>query len=702
MRNYGSANSGAIAAWNAGATGAGINVGVIDSGIDFAQPDLAGRISTTLSTDVVVGRNMPTGLLGDNGSPAHGTSVSGVIAAGFNGFGTIGTAYESTIVSIRADVSDCDDPEDDVCFKSGDLVRAIDYAITNGIPIVNMSLGGEGPLGPTFEAALLRAVNAGIVFTIAAGNAGDEPTGGDPEWPGRYATDPRFAGSIIVVGAHDASNQLADFSNRAGVSAAAYISAAGVDVITACDGTSCWRVNGTSFAAPAVAGALALLLDAFPNLTGREAVAILLQTAREAGDPGVDSVYGRGLLDIARAFQPVGSTSVPTASGATVSVTAQRFAYTGAAFGDAFRRGEGLQTVGHDSFDRLFRVDLAAAFGEAPRGEQIRMPQVEQRQARLTVDAPLGGRLSLTSSTIIENDAFDPAAASRALTPWLDDRRREDMMVEYSTGRGAVAFWQGRNGARSPFELGAGDGFASLAQVDRAWLGAVRLGALTLTADTGVGDRAMPFRQEEDDVSTYTRFAMNWAASDTARLTFAAGALDERLGPLGSYAPVGSGLEMPSETAFAGVSGRFDLGSGLWLDAEAGFARTDLAGEFLSLSEQALSSSWRLGLTSFCKELGFGCRSLTWSISQPLRVERGQFSAWLADAPLEYFDELTFSERRFSATPTGRQIDFALGSLHALPGGSELALRAVVTRDDRHERAAPPAYALMGSWRSTF
>lgn len=663
---------------------------------------MVGRISTTLSTDVVVGRNNPTGSLGANGSPAHGTTVSSVIAANFNGFGTIGTAYQSTIVSIRADVSDCTDPEDTVCFKSADLVRAIDYAIANKVPIVNMSLGGSGPLGSAFEAALQRAVNAGIVFTIAAGNAGDEPTGGDPEWPGRYATDPRFAGSIIVVGAHNSANQLAAFSNRAGVSATSYISAAGVDIITACDGTSCWRVNGTSFAAPAVAGALALLLDAFPNLSGRDAVAILLQTARDAGDAGIDTVYGRGLLDIARAFQPVGSTAVPMASGATVSVTSTRFAYTGAAFGDAFRRGEGLQTVGHDSFDRLFRVDLAAAFGEAPRGERIRMPQVEQRQARLTVDAPMGGQLSLTSSTVLEDDAFDPAAASRALTPWLDDRRREDVMVEFSTGRGAVALWQGRNGARSPFELGAGDGFASLAQVDRAVLGAVRLGELTFTADAGAGDRAMPFRQAEDDMSRYARFAMNWQPSDSTRLTFAAGGLDERMGPLGSYVPVGSGFEMPSDTTFAGVSGQFGLGSGLWLDAEMGFARTDLAGEFLSLSEQALSSSWRIGLTSFCKELGFGCRSLTWSISQPLRVERGQFSAWLADAPLEYFDPLSFSERRFSATPTGRQIDFSLGSQHLLPDGSELALRAVVTRDDRHVRSAEPAYALMGSWRSAF
>lgn len=685
------ANTGAISAWDAGATGAGVRIGVIDSGIQFGQGDLQGRISSA-STDVVAGRNAP------EGPDDHGTLVSGVIAANFNGFGTIGVAYESTIVSIRADVSDCDEPEDDVCFESSDLARAIDYAIAHDVPVVNMSLGGSDPLGAVFEAALARAVNAGIVFTIAAGNE----SGASPEWPGRYATDPRFAGSIIVVGAHDEADQIAGFSNRAGVSAARYISAAGVDVISGCDGASCWRINGTSFSAPAVAGALALLLQAFPNLSGKDAVEILLTTARDAGAPGIDGVHGQGLLDIAQAFQPIGSTSVAMNSGATLSVTSQRYAYTGAAFGDALRVSPALATVGHDSFDRLFRVDLGAAWGAAPRADAARLSGAERRQATLSVATPLGGQLSLTSGVAMDDATWDPAAASRALTPWLHEGQRDDVMMEFSTGPGAVAVWQGQNGARSPFELGAADGFASLAQVDRAWLGAVRLGTLTLTADAGVGDRPMPFEAAEVDVSRYARFAMDWRASEAVRMTFAGGDLSERMGPLGSYAPIGSGFELPSETTFAAVSGRFDLGADLWLDAEMGWARTDLSGQFLSLSEAAISSNWRFGLTTVCNELGLGCRSLTWSISQPLRVESGEFSAWLADAPLAYFDPLSFSERRFSASPTGRQIDLALGSLHQLPDGSYLSLRAVVTRDDRHVRTADPAFGMTGQWRTAF
>ncbi|WP_332678270.1 S8 family peptidase [Brevundimonas sp.] len=690
------ANIRAINAWSEGATGAGINVAVIDSGIHFAQPDMAGRISGA-STDVVPGRLTP------DGPDDHGTLVSGVIAAGFNGFGTIGVAYESTIVSIRADTSDCSDPDDDVCFKSSDLVRAIDYAIAANVKVVNMSLGGDTSMGAAFEAALLRAVNAGIVFAISAGNEGEETTGGNPEWPGRYAVDPRFAGAIIVVGAHNSADVMAAFSNRAGVAATSYLSGPGVDVITGCDGTSCYRVNGTSFSSPAVAGALALLLQAFPNLTGRQAVQILLTTAREAGAPGTDSIYGRGLLDLVKAFEPVGPTQVSMASGQGVSVTRDRFAYTGGALGDAFRNAQGgLQTVGRDDFNRLFRVDLAGSYGMAPRGAANMLPLAPRRQAHLSVAGPLGSTLSLTTGAAVEDSPWDLAESTNVITPWLDERRREDMMLEFSAGRGAVAFWQGRNGARSPFELGAGDNFAALAQVDRAWLGAVKMGAVTLTADAGVGDRAMPFQAREEDVSSYARFAADWRTSPGSRLRFAVGGLDEKMGPLGSYAPLDSGFALPSTTTFGSVGGEFALRSNLFLNAEIGWARTDLAGRFLSLSETAVSSSWALGLTTFCKQLGFACETLNWSISQPLRTESGVFSAYLADSPAGYFDDLTFSERTFSATPSGRQIDMSLGSVHRLGDGSALSLRGMVTRDDQNVRAAPTTFTLMGSWGRTF
>ena len=64
-----------------------------------------------------------------------------------------------------------------------------------------MSLGGEGPLGSAFEAALLRAVNAGAIIVASSGNESEA----NPGWPARYAIDPRFAGAVIAVGASSGS-----------------------------------------------------------------------------------------------------------------------------------------------------------------------------------------------------------------------------------------------------------------------------------------------------------------------------------------------------------------------------------------------------------------------------------------------------------------------------------------------------------------
>ncbi|MBD3574368.1 peptidase S8 [Brevundimonas diminuta] len=688
-----------MSAWQRGATGRGVTVAVVDSGIKLNHQDLGGNVSP-LSTDVVPGRNQP------QGADDHGTNVSSIIAAPFNGFGTVGVAFNSTILSIRADVSDCTDPDDKVCFRSSDLVRSLDYAVQNGAKIINLSLGGETPLGSQFEAALQRAVNAGVIFAIAAGNE----AGANPEWPGRYASDPRFAGSIIVVGAHDRARQLGDFSNKAGVSQGVYLTAPGVDVIVGCEGDGCWRVNGTSFASPAVAGALALLLEAFPNLTGREAVDILLRTGADLGDAGTDVTFGRGALDIARAFQPVGATASPMAAGASVNIAVAPGAHVGGPFGDAMGRTGALSTIAYDEYERLFRVDLGDAYRPAPRRSWQPETPTPMRQSQVSLDAPGGTRLSLAAAVPVELPEPVVARYGPYDAPWLGDEPRSEALFDVQAGRLSFAAWQGQGGARSPFPSGSGDGFVALSQADHALRGAFSFGALTFSAESGSGDRRAPLRPVERDASTYARAGLDWRAEsggqDRGGLSFSLGALDERMGPLGAYLPTQSDFALPSRTRFAAVGADVDLGRGLTLSGEAGFGRTELEGRFLHLSAPALSSTWRASLQSACPTWSFakalGCRSLTWEISQPLRIENGTFSAYLADAPLDYFDPVTFSERRFSAAPSGRQIDFSVRSLHALPGGSWLQLEAVAGREEQHRAGAPTGYALLGSWRRGF
>ncbi|MGO4410743.1 MULTISPECIES: S8 family peptidase [unclassified Brevundimonas] len=689
------ANTGAIAAWQTGATGRGVTVGVVDSGIKLDHQDLAVNISPR-STDVVGGRNQP------QGTDAHGTRVSSVIAAPFNNFGTVGIAFNATILSIRADISECTKPENTVCFRGADLANALDYAVANGARVINLSLGGEGTLGFAFEAALQRAINAGAIFAIASGNE----AGANPEWPGRYASDPRFAGGIIVTGAHDSNNLIADFSNRAGVSQSWFLSAPGVGVVVDCEDTGCWRVNGTSFASPAVAGALALLLEAFPNLSGRQAADILLRTALDAGDAGTDVVYGRGLLDIAKAFQPVGATSSPQAVGAAVRVAIEPGAYVGGPFGDAMGRTGALSTIAYDEYERLFRIDMGAAYRIAPRRSYQPENPTPMRRSQVSMAGPGGARLSLVAAVPAETpepilNRYTPFDA-----PWLGDEVRQEALFDVTAGRMSFAAWQGKGGARSPFRTGSGDGFAALAQADHAVRGAMvfeglGFGPLTVSAETGAGDRRAPLRSIEQDVSSYARAALDWRG-EGGGLSFSMGSLDEKMGPLGAYMPTRSDFALPSRTRFAAFGGDLLLGRGLVLSGEAGFGRTEIEGRFLNLSSAAVSSTWRLALQSDCPSWALGCSRLTWEISQPLRIESGTFRAFLADVPLEYFDPVTFSERHFSASPSGRQIDVSVRSLHPLPGGSVLQLEAVASRDEQHRAGAPTGYALLGSWRRGF
>ncbi len=678
----------AEAAWEDGATGNGVTVAVVDSGISSTQADLQGRISAA-SIDVVAGRNTP--YVADD---SHGTLVSGVIASNFNGLGTIGVAYQSTILSIRADVSDCDDENTEVCFSSSDLVRALDYAVDNGVKIINMSLGGEGRLGAAFEAALLRAVNAGAVIVASSGNDGES----NPGWPARYAIDPRFAGSVIAVGSHNVQDVMSDFSNRAGVTQTAYISAPGEDVLTGCNGTICYRVNGTSFSAPHVAGALALLLDAFPNLSARQALAILIDTARDAGDAGPDIVYGRGLLDLQRAFAPVGASMTRLSDGTSIIAEQEPGSFIGGAFGDAFARQDALKTVLFDAYERMFAVNLGSAYPTAPERSYQAAPFEPSRTATQSMTIPGGGRLNLIAS--LPQATPEPIAPRYDLTrqPWLGDEPRQEAMVAFEMGRLGFSAWQGRGGAASPFESGAGDDFAALAQADHAVRGVVRLGSLAFSAENGGGDRRMPLRQVEEDASTYTRASLAWRGHEGG-LAFSVGQLDERLGPLGAFMPSSSDFAMPAQTTFYALGGDWRLSRWARLIGEGGLASTDMDGRFLTMDRAAISSNWRIGILGDCRAL---CDQLSFTVSQPLRVERGVFSAYLADVPVDYFDPLTFSRRTFSATPSGRQIDFTLGAQRRLADGSTLTVTGVASREPRHVANAAPAVALIGAWRRTF
>lgn len=670
----------ASAAYNQGATGAGILVADIDTGANPNRPDLVGAISP-LSTDIIAGRNQPVG------TDPHADEVSGVLAARFNNFGTLGVAFDSTILSIRADTGSNN------VFNDDDIANGIEYAIAHKAKVINLSLGGTDPSSSTFQKALSDAVAAGIAVAISAGN----DSGANPDFPAALASDPRYVGLVVAVGAVDQNKKLASFSNMAGSAANEFLVAPGVNLKTDCDNTSCTIVSGTSFSAPQVAGAIALLLQTFPNLTPEQAVSILLKSAQNVGP---SATYGRGLLDLAAAFQPMGQMSVPASAGPMIVVNnpdvpgggGLQTALTSSAFGDAISRARGLQTIGYDSYNRLFKVNLAGAIRPLPT-QGLVQAEPAVRGVESNVTTPTGARFSFASGGAIAPQLGLP-------TDRTFQQEADPAYARISAGAGPLTLmaWTGQGGLQP--DLGEPrDAFQSVAAPDQVEAARVALGRVSFTGEVGTSTRLPPFASIQRTGSSYARVAASLAGPGYAA-RIAVGDLDEPFGPLGST--LTGAFASPAKTRFLTIGGARTLGSAT-VYGEASMGRTAFSSRLLRTTN-ALESSWRVGFVDAgpCAGVWRLCSSVGLELAQPLRFEGGDAVARLADVPPHYFDPWTFSVRHIGLAPSGRELDLRLFADRDMGRYGALRLEATAASQVGNVAGAPPGVGFLASWRVGF
>lgn len=331
-RNYTAAEYiNALYALDNGWTGDGVLVGILDDGIN-AIPELEGQVDRELSHDfggvVVNGELQPRegGANSGDETSTHGTPIAAIIGARNDGQGVQGLAPDVTLVSLRVDAIVNGDRI--YGFRTND---AIEYAIANNIMLLNMSLAREDPtrFSQTRRDLLAEyAAFGGLLINSAGNNRQDNP--------GNYLdmTDENAEALLFVVALNPNGTDysLASYSNRCGVAMDRCVAAIGENVTHNVNGKII-GFGGTSSAAPQVTALAALILSKWPQLTGVDAGNVIINTARDIGEPGVDAVYGHGLIDVEAALSPVDPT---LSNGKTSSSINNSVMVVGGAFGGGY------------------------------------------------------------------------------------------------------------------------------------------------------------------------------------------------------------------------------------------------------------------------------------------------------------------------------------------------------------------------------
>lgn len=329
----------APAVWAMGYNGTGVLVADIDTGCNYNHVDLADHMWHDTPAGLHYGWDMENGDGDPMDNNGHGTHTMGTIGSDGTAGTQCGVAPNATLMAVRVSVSVSPAAEQNV-------MDGFQWAIDHGADILSTSLGyiySWNPQRALWRTAEQNMLAVGVHHAVAAGNEGPGapsircPGDCPPPWrhlPEQVATG-AFA-AVVTVGATDSNDGIASFSSRGPVTwqsiAPWYdwdetppdaglidpdVCAPGVGVIS-CNYANPYgyvSMDGTSMATPHVAGTMALILDANPNLTPAQVDQILEETAVDLGSSGKENIYGAGRINAYAAVQAALGVGVGQSAG---------------------------------------------------------------------------------------------------------------------------------------------------------------------------------------------------------------------------------------------------------------------------------------------------------------------------------------------------------------------------------------------------
>jgi subtilisin len=400
--------------WNT-TKGNGVRVAILDTGIDEGHNDLnvTGGVTTVDNTH-----------WGSDGS-GHGTHVAGTVAALDNIIGVVGVAPNVSLYAVKV-------LSDGGSGSVSSVVAGIDWAVGEGIPIINMSLG-SGSSSTTLENACNVAFSKGHLLVSSAGN------NGNPGGRGNNVGYPAAYESVIAVAASTINNTRASYSSTG---PAVELIAPGSSILSTLPGNNYGTYSGTSMASPHVAGVAALVWAANSSLTNAEVRNILQETAQDLGLFSNHQGHGlvradlavRAVADVEPPVTPVTYTITATAgAGGTIDPSGEvvihegenkTFTITpdsGYEINDVTVDGVSVGTVGNYTFNNVQKNHtIDATFKQVQTGAQLSIDKFDVTNtsnpawARVRVDWAVSGSnlSSVKSEMYLNGNLIDSVSSS--------------------------------------------------------------------------------------------------------------------------------------------------------------------------------------------------------------------------------------------------------------------------------------------------
>lgn len=701
-----------------GLTGSGQQIAVVDSGYDFTHVEL----------DTVTGSvyGSLTAATGTSVSADHGNFVTGIMVAENNGIGVQGVAYNSTLhvsdysqkgsetyqadhwANLTNDASSAVVQNNSWGYSNETLATVQGYMSSNSASATAATAYYYTQAGATSnEASVTNQITALNNFqnhgVIVWANSNSSLTDADlhsglpvlfPDLDEAWIT----AVNINAVGA-SGSETYAIKGAHCGQAAEFCMGADGWGIKGLGDANTLWNDSGgTSFSAPQISGAVALLAEAFPNQTPSQWTDRLLASANnnlgftQTGvttfgngvEHGFSSEAGHGFLDVYAALQPITSSSYARSIYAGASnLEGQRYDLSrtsiaaGRSFGDGLSNSlSGEASYFYDAMGGGFKYDMSGHVNKVPQNAKT----IDLDKEFSAFGSPANDNLSFARRLKFDGSVVDGTFDSDA----------HRFVTTVGSASPAI---------QSFFEFGANE-LASYSDYDTPYLTSEEGGA-GVSYIGRVGDTRYfisynkPVQEgPEGNVKgkqTSAVFAAESNITSNASLGVIGGSVaedDAFLGLEGTEAFTLEGAD--SSTSFIGSKFGFKPSedtkvSGMMTFGSSSMSRPDYG--ILSGAENVKSSSFGLSLE---KNNVFGNDTLAVSLSQPNRVDSGSMNVKLTNLS-DSEGNLTYTNRSVSIAPSGRQKDLGVSYRRRLSDSLTLSSKLVATRELNHVKSAKDA-----------